>query len=553
MKQLTQLAEWQLLKTHYQETASQDMRNLFAEDPERFKRFSLKVNNLLLDYSKNRITTETLDLLCQLAHAKNLKNKIEELFSGNSLNTTEQRAALHTALRALPDECIKVNGHNIVPDIHANLTNMRKFTEQVRTQAWLGATGKPIQHIVNIGIGGSHLGPEMSVHALSDFATPSLRFYFISNMDSSHLYEILHQIDPETTLFIVSSKSFTTLETITNLQTIRHWLQTKLSTANLTNPNLANHFVAVTAAKQKALEFGIPVAQIFPVWDWVGGRYSVWSAIGLPLALSIGMDNFMEFLAGARAMDEHFRSADFSANMPVILALLGVWYINFFGAQTHAIIPYTHQLNYFRAHMQQLDMESNGKRTTLSGSPSDYPTGSIIWGEHGCNGQHAFHQLLHQGQHVVPVDFILVGKNNTDLEHHQDILIASGLSQAQALLAGKSFIQALEEVKAQGLSGKEAEWLAKHKEIPGNRPSNVLFLNKMTPYNLGSLLALYEHKVFVQGIIWDINSFDQWGVELGKQLLPQILNDIENTSINSHHDTSTSNLIHYYKTLRNSS
>lgn len=543
-KLLVELAEWQALKTHQEAIADQTMQAWFATDPSRYEKFSLQVGDVLLDYSKNRITDETVQLLCKMADSANLKDKIKGLFSGHSLNSTEQRPALHTALRDPDNHSVLVNNKNIMPDIHAALHKMRAFTEQVRHQSWLGATGKPIRDIINIGIGGSHLGPLMATHALSDFASPSLRCHFVSNIDGAYLNDVFTQIDLEASLFIISSKSFTTLETITNANTIRDRLQQKLG-----KNDFARHFVAVTSATEKALEFGIPIEQIFPVWDWVGGRYSVWSAIGLPLALMIGMDHFQEFLAGAHAMDEHFRHTEFSKNMPVILALLGIWYINFFDAHTYAVVPYTHQLNHFRAHLQQLDMESNGKRTTHSGAHIDYMTGPVIFGEHGCTGQHAFHQLFHQGQHLVPVDFILVGKSHGP-DNHQDILIASGLSQAQALLQGKSYQQALEELLTQGFSENEAALLASHKSIPGNRPSNILFLKQMTPYNLGALLALYEHKIFVQGAIWDINSFDQWGVELGKQLLPHILNDMLHPQTQTQHDASTAGLIEYYKKLR---
>lgn len=542
---LTELPEWQALQDHQKVIDSQTMQAWFKDDSHRFERFSLQLDDVLFDFSKNRINSDTIDLLCQLAHATQLGDKIQSLFTGANLNTTERRPALHTALRHRGAEPVLVGGQNIMPAIEASLAKMKYFCTQVRNQQWLGATGKPIRDIVNIGIGGSHLGPLMAVQALNDFAISSLHCHFISNIDNVHLDEIFQQINPETTLFIISSKSFSTLETITNAQTVRAWLQQKLP-----SHDLSQHFVAVTAATDKAIEFGIPAEHIFPVWDWVGGRYSVWSTIGLPLALMIGMDHFLEFLAGGYAADQHFRYAKFSKNIPVMMALLGIWYINFFNAKNHAIVPYAHQLNYLRAHLQQLDMESNGKRTTHSGQTIDYATGPIIFGEHGCNGQHAFHQLFHQGPCLIPIDFIVVGKNDHHFNHHQDILVASALSQAQALLQGKSFQQALAELHAQGLSGPDAEHLAHHKTIPGNRPSNILFLQKITPYNLGMLLAFYEHKIFVQGAIWDINSFDQWGVELGKQLLPTILNALHDTETGTQHDASTLGLIAYYKKLR---
>ena len=544
MNTTTTLPDWQALKNHQQQIAAERMQDWFANDTTRYERFSLQVDNILLDYSKNRVTAETLRLLINLAKALKLNDSIDAMFNGQAVNITENRAALHTALRDQHGQPVMINNENISQLIASNLLKMREFTQRIRSGDWRGATGKKITDIVNIGIGGSHLGPLLCTHALTEFADPALNCHFISNIDSAHIQEVLKQINPESTLFIVSSKSFTTLETITNAVTLKQWLQTKLG-----SNNIENHFIAVTADYVKAMEFGISRNNIFPVWDWIGGRYSVWSAIGLPLALSIGMDNFLEFLKGARAMDEHFRHADFAHNMPVIMALLGIWYINFFAANNHAIIPYSHHLTYLRTYLQQADMESNGKSVAHNGDIIDYATGPIIWGEQGCNAQHAFHQLLHQGQHLIPVDFILAGSQNNIFDNHNDILIASGLSQAQALMQGKSFAQALAEAHEAGYSGTAAEHLAQHKTIIGNRPSNVIFLKDITPYNLGALLALYEHKIYVQGAIWQINSFDQWGVELGKQLLPQILADLKNDKQRLPHDSSTQGLIHHYKKL----
>lgn len=544
MTQLTALAEWQALQHHQIHIAEQTMQSWFAQDPLRFNRFSLQLNGILLDYSKNQITKETLDLLFKFADRLNIENKIADLFTDNILNTSENRAALHTALRNPSSEPIFINKQNVMPDIHATLKKMHEVSDQIRNQKWLGATNKPIRHIVNIGIGGSHLGPLMVTYALQNYATDQLHCYFVSNIDSAHLFDLFKKIDPETTLFIISSKTFSTLETLTNARTIRQWMVEKVG-----ETHLSRHFVAVTANPEKAIEFGIPAEQIFHLWEWVGGRYSVWSAIGLPLAIMIGMDNFLEFLKGAHEMDEHFRNAEFSKNMPVMMALIGIWYINFFGAESHAIVPYAHQLNYFRAHLQQLDMESNGKHVTNRNILANYATGPIIWGEQGCNGQHAFHQLLHQGQHFVPVDFIIVGENNHVLKNHHDILIASGLSQAQALMEGKTVEQAFNELIAEGYTEQDAKRLAPHKSIPGNRPSNILFIDKLTPRNLGALVALYEHKIFVQGIIWDINSFDQWGVELGKQLLPMILTHLKNPESTVQLDASTLGLIRHYRNL----
>ncbi len=547
MNKLTERAEWQALQAHEKMIAPCRMQDWFSQDSERFSRFSLSLGEILLDYSKNKITTETVQLLEQLARAAQLPHKINELFSGATINSTEKRPALHTALRTPKTQSVFVKGQNIIPAIHATLDKMRQFTDQVRNKTWTGITGKPIRDIVNIGIGGSHLGPLMASQALADFAQEDLRCHFISNIDSAHLHAILKQLDPESTLFIISSKSFTTLETMTNAATLKAWLQTQLKTQDVTP-----HFIAITAAIEKALAFGIAKDNIFELWDWVGGRYSIWSAIGLPLALLIGMNHFSEFLAGAHAMDQHFQHAELTHNMPVLMGLLSIWYINFFDTTHHAIVPYSHPLHYLRSHIQQLDMESNGKSITQAGETIDFLTGPVILGEQGCNGQHAFHQLFHQGNHLIPVDFILVGTGKDEFDHHHAILVGSGLSQAQALMQGKSYEEALAELPLEKGTAKEREQLAKHKVIPGNRPSNLIFLDKLTPYNLGALIALYEHKTFVQGAIWDINSFDQWGVELGKDLLPPILAAL-NSEGKTSHDSSTEGLIQHYKKLRKNS
>lgn len=533
MNKLTELAEWQTLTTHHGQISSQSMRDWFTNDPSRFTHFNLQVGDLLLDYSKNRIVRETRDLLCQLAHKVRLSEKIHKLFSGHAVNTSENRPALHIAIR---------NQHC---STSSHISAMRAFCEKIHTRVWRGSTGKPIKNIVNIGIGGSYLGPLLTIDALANNNPTGLRCYFITDIDSAHINQVLTDIDPETTLFIISSKSFSTLETLTNAYTVRQWLQTKLA-----RNDILKHFVAITATKSKALQFGLPEEQIFEFGESIGGRYSIWSAIGLPLALMIGIDNFLMFLAGARAMDKHFAETDFQQNMPVILGLLGIWYINFFAAHHHAIIPYTHHLRYLRSYLQQADMESNGKSITHAGNPIDYATGPIIWGENGCQSQHAVNQLLHQGRHLVPVDFILVKHSQHDFPQHQDILTASCLSQAQALMLGKTYQSSLNDLLARGYKRNHAEHLAKHQATPGNRPSNILFLNKLTPYNLGSLLALYEHKIFVQGCIWDINSFDQWGVELGKQLLPNILADLNNSQPLHTYDASTLGLIYHYQNLK---
>lgn len=541
MKKLTALPAWRALEQHCQTIADSSMQEWFAKDPERFARFSLTFDEILFDFSKNRINQETISLFVKLAEEANLSEAIEKLFSGFPINYTENRPALHTALRDRRSTSLLVNGHNVMADIHATLQKMQVFTDEVRNETWRGATGKPIRDIVNIGMGGSHLGPLMVTHALMHYADPKLRCYFISNIDGSQINEILQKIDPEQTLFIISSKTFTTTETLSNAALVREWLQDKLG-----SPDISSHFVAVTAAKEKAIKWGIPGSHIFSFWDWVGGRYSVWSAIGLPIALMVGMENFYAFLDGAHEMDLHFKQTEFSKNIPFLSGLLGIWNINFFGCRQQAVIPYAYELNYFQDYIQQLDMESNGKFVTQSNHFVEYATGPVIFGQQGCDGQHSFFQHLHQSPNFTPVDFILAARGEY-FEQQQNALIASALSQAQALMSGRSYIDALTELKQAGYSEEEAATLAKNKIIPGNRPSHVFFLKKITPQTLGQLIALYEHKIFVQGIIWNINSFDQWGVELGKKLLPAILVDLENTHSNHGQDSSTIGLINYYR------
>jgi len=543
MKELTRLAAWQALQHHYQTLKDDSMEEWFAEDADRFTRFSVTLDTLLLDFSKNRITPETLSLLVKLAEEVDLANHIEALFSGALINFTEHRPALHTALRDRHSESLIVNGHNVMVDIQTELKKIHAFTDTIRNETWRGATDKPIRDIVNIGIGGSHLGPLMVTEALRDFADSRLRCHFISNIDGSEIHDVLQKINPEQTLFIISSKSFTTIETLSNAAIMRQWLENKLG-----RTDISSHFVAVTSAHDKARKWGIPESQIFSIWDWVGGRYSVWSAIGLPIALMIGMKHFYDFLDGAHEMDLHFRQTKFSQNMSVLLGLLSVWYINFFGCQNQALVPYAHELKYFREYIQQADMESNGKSATRSNHVVDYATGPVILGQPGCDSQHSFFQHLHQAPHFIPVDFILAAKGK-HFQELQDILIASALSQAEALMRGRSYTDVLKELKQMGYSEEDAIHLARHKTIPGNRPSTVLLLEKITPHSLGMLIALYEHKIFVQGIIWDINSFDQWGVELGKQLLPTILSDMKNTKAQNAHDASTAGLIHYYRNI----
>jgi len=546
MKKLTQLAAWQALQQHYQTITDHSMQEWFAHDTERFANFSLKFNDILFDFSKNRINQETISLFEKLADEVKLAEYIDALFSGHLINSTEDRPALHTALRDRHRTHLLLNDHNVMPDIQAELSKMELFTDHIRNDIWRGATGKPIRDIVNIGIGGSHLGPLMVTHALMDYADPRFHCYFISNIDGSQIHDVLKKIDPQQTLFIISSKSFTTIETLSNAKIIQDWLKEKLGSVDI-----SSHFAAVTAAPEKAKKWGIQASQIFSIWDWVGGRYSVWSAMGLPVALMIGMKNFYEFLDGAHEMDIHFQQTSFQKNIPVLQALLGIWYINFFGCATQAIVPYAYELNYFRDYIQQADMESNGKAVTRSHAFVEYATGPVIFGQQGCDSQHSFFQLLHQGPHFIPVDFILAAEGN-HFQQQQDMLVASALSQAQALMVGQSCMDALTELKQAGYSAEKALHLARHKVIPGNRPSNILFMKKITPHTLGLLIALYEHKIFVQGIIWNINSFDQWGVELGKQLLPNILSQLQNRHTHPVQDSSTTGLINYYINARHS-
>lgn len=546
MDTLTQLAAWQTLQQHHQDVGNHSMQEWFAANPARFSTFSLKLGDVLFDFSKNRITQETIHLLTELARSVKLADYIDGLFSGHMINTTEERPALHTALRDRKNQHLMVNGQNVMQPIHAMLNKIHRFTDEVRNGIWRGATGKTIRDIVNIGIGGSHLGPMMVTRALKDYAHADLRCHFISSVDGSQMNEVLQNIDPERTLFIISSKSFTTIETLSNATVIKAWLRDRLGSVDI-----SNHFVAVTAEISRAQQFGIPVSHIFSIWQWVGGRYSVWSAVGLPIALLIGMDHFYEFLDGAFELDQHFKHADFSQNIPVLMALLGIWYINFFNCTTQAIVPYAHELKFFHDYIQQADMESNGKAVSRANKFVDYETGPVIIGQHGNDSQHSFFQLLHQSPRLIPVDFILIASGK-HFQEQQDVLVASGLSQSSALMCGKTYEEAFAELCQAGIREDLALRLAVHKIIPGNRPSNTLFLTKMTPRTLGSLIALYEHKIFVQGIIWGINSFDQWGVELGKQLLPSILTHLQNCDSNKNQDSSTIGLIHYYLQARQS-
>jgi len=527
---------WKALASHAEAIKPLQLRQLFHDDPARGTRLTAEAVGLFLDYSKNRITDETLKLLLELAEQSGLKRHIEAMFTGEKINTTENRAVLHVALRAPKSESIKVDGEDVVPAVHDVLDKMSAFADKVRSGNWLGYTGKPIKNVVNIGIGGSDLGPVMAYEALKHYSKREFTFRFVSNVDGTDFAEAVRDLDPEETLFLVASKTFTTLETMTNAHSAREWTLAKLKQTEA----IANHFVALSTNTELVAKFGIDTANMFGFWDWVGGRYSMDSAIGLSTMIAIGPDNFRKMLSGFHAMDVHFRTTPFAQNLPVLLGLLTVWYTDFFDAQTVAILPYEQYLKRFPAYLQQLTMESNGKHVTLSGEHVATETGPIYWGEPGTNGQHSFYQLIHQGTRLIPCDFIGFAKSLNPLGRHHDMLMANVFAQAEALAFGKT----AEEVKAEGVP----EALVPHKVFEGNRPSNVILADKLTPELLGSLIALYEHAVFTQGTIWSIDSFDQWGVELGKVLATKILGELESpTEPPVAHDTSTTNLIHRYR------
>ncbi|CEK14936.1 glucose-6-phosphate isomerase [Chthonomonas calidirosea] len=546
MSRLTESEVWKALQEHYRQIEPLHMRDLFAKDPGRFEKFHLQFNDILVDYSKNRITEETMRLLYALAREVQLDRWIERMFSGEKINVTENRAVLHVALRNRANRPIYVDGRDVMPEVNAVLAHMREFTEAVRSGRWRGYTGKAITDIVNIGIGGSDLGPVMVTEALKPYGKPDLRVHFVSNVDGTHIVETLKQVHPETTLFSIASKTFTTQETLVNAHTARDWF---LRYAH-DEAAVAKHFVALSTNGKEVVKFGIDPKNMFVFWDWVGGRYSLWSAIGLSIALYIGMDNFEELLTGAFEMDEHFRHTPFEQNIPVTLGLLGIWYNNFFGAQTHAILPYDQYMHRFPAYFQQGDMESNGKRVDRDGHVVDYSTGPIIWGEPGTNGQHAFYQLIHQGTKLIPCDFIAPIETHNPIGEHHKILLSNFFAQTEALMRGKTEEEVRKELEAAGMSGEALEKLVPHKVFPGNRPTNSILVQKITPRTLGSLIAMYEHKIFTQGVIWNINSFDQWGVELGKQLAKAILPELEGTQEVTGHDSSTNGLINHYKRHR---
>jgi glucose-6-phosphate isomerase len=527
---------WEALGAHYEAIRGTHLRDFFANDATRGERLTLEAAGIFLDYSKNRITDETVALLVRLATESGLRERMDAMFRGDRINVTENRAVLHTALRAPRGASIVVDGQNVVPEVHAVLDRMSAFADRIRAGEWKGHTGKPIRNVVNIGIGGSDLGPVMAYEGLRHYSLRNLTFRFVSNVDGTDLAEAVHDLDPAETMFIVSSKTFTTLETMTNAHSARQW---SLKGLGGDEKSVARHFVAVSTNAKEVEKFGIDTANMFGFWDWVGGRYSMDSAIGLSTMLAIGPDGFREMLAGFHEMDEHFRTAPFERNLPVLLGLLGVWYADFFGAETVAVLPYEQYLKRFPAYLQQLTMESNGKHIRLDGTRVTHATGPIYWGEPGTNGQHSFYQLIHQGTRLIPCDFIAFAKALNPLGTHHDILIANVFAQSEALAFGKT----AEQVKAEGTP----EWLVPHRVFEGNRPSNTILADKLTPGVLGKLVALYEHSVFTQGTIWNINSFDQWGVELGKILAQRIIPELQATEKPLNHDGSTNNLISRYR------
>lgn len=546
MTELTSSSAWMALNDHFQEIKDLHMRDLFTKTPQRFQKFSIWQDPILLDYSKNRITEKTMQLLVQLAKDQGLSEKIEAMFQGEKINKTENRSVLHVALRNCSNSPIYVNGEDVMPKINNVLEKIRVFTEKVRQREWKGSTGKPISDVVNIGIGGSDLGPRMVVQALQYYCRDDLRVHFLANIDGTDLTETLKHLSAETTLFIVASKSFTTQETMANAKSAKRWLLDKLGD----KAEIAKHFVAVSTNKEKVDQFGIDPDNMFEFWDWVGGRYSLWSAIGLPIAVAIGMNGFKELLSGAYQMDEHFHNTSLDKNLPVIMGLLSVWYTNFFKAETQAILPYDQYLQSLPLFLQQGEMESNGKRITLDGEVVDYSTGPIIWGSQGTNGQHAFFQLLHQGTKLIPCDFIGCAQSLNPINEHHEILMANFIAQTEALMKGKTQEEALDDLRSQGKSEQEIEYLLPHNVFPGNKPSNTILVRKLSPKSLGSLIALYEHKIFVEGAIWNINSFDQWGVELGKQLAKNILSELRDDSKVLSHDASTNGLINAWREMK---
>ena len=546
MSRLTRLPEWAALASHYAQVKDIQMRDRFAAEPDRFARFSLQLGDILFDYSKNRITDESMRLLLDLARACDVEGWRRRMFAGDPINHTEHRAVMHAALRNLGDEPVVIDGRDVMPQVRSELDRVNTLAEAVRTRRWRGASNQPITDVVSVGIGGSHLGPLMATEALRPYAIHDLKIHYVSNIDENHIINTLEALNPETTLFIIASKSFTTQDTMVNAETAKTWLLRKIDD----EAELPHHLVAVTANVEAAVAFGIARENVFKMWDWVGGRYSMWSAIGLPIVIAIGSENFDALLAGAHAADRHFRSAPLAENIPVIMALLGIWYNNFFGAESIAILPYDQNMHRFPAYLQQADMESNGKGVDRAGAPVDYTTGPILFGEIGIASQHAFYQLLHQGTKLIPADMLAPISNYRCIARHHRALMSNIFAQAEALMRGKDEDEVRTELDAAGLDAAAADALLPYKVFPGNRPTNVFLFYTLDPKTLGALIALYEHKIFVQGAIWNINSFDQWGVELGKQLANHILGELNEGVPVDGHDSSTNGLINYYLGLR---
>jgi len=544
----TKTAAWKKLAAHYRTMKSRHMRDIFLKDTERFSKFSLLFEDITVDYSKNILSDRTMKLLCELAQECNVHDSIEKMFRGEKINETEGRAVLHVALRNRSNTPVYVDGSDVMPEVNAVLEKMKNFSDRIISGEWKGYSGKSVTDIVNIGIGGSDLGPLMVTEALLPYKKPNIRVHFVSNVDGTHVAETMKKLSPETALFMVASKTFTTQETMTNAHSARKWF---LDTAR-DESFIKKHFVAISTNVKEVEHFGIDPANMFRFWDWVGGRYSLWSAIGLSIACSIGFENLTELLDGAHAMDMHFRHVPFEINIPVILALIGIWYTNFFGAETEAILPYDQYMHRFPAYFQQGNMESNGKSVDRAGQRISYQTGPVIWGEPGTNGQHAFYQLIHQGTKLIPCDFLAPALSHNPIGDHHAILLSNFFAQTEALMKGKTYDEVLTELRASGMSDDKIKMHAPFRVFQGNRPTNSILFRKLTPRTLGSLIALYEHKIFVQGIIWNIFSFDQWGVELGKQLARKILADLHDQNDVSSHDSSTNGLINRYKELKKS-
>ncbi len=546
MPQLNKSPVWKSLMEHYEEIKDAHMRDMFAEDSGRFDRFSLQLNDILFDYSKNRITDKTISLLFKLAKSCELDNWIQRMFNGDHINHTEDRAVLHPALRNMSYQPMRANGIDVMPEVRGELIRVKKLAEAIRTRSWRGVTNQPITDVVNIGIGGSHLGPQMVTEALRPYALHDLNIHFVSNIDENHINDALEYLNPETTFFIISSKSFTTQDTMVNAETAKQWYLHKVGDAS----HIHLHFSAVTSNTTAAREFGINDDNIFKMWDWVGGRYSLWSAIGLSIVIAIGSENFDALLHGAFEVDKHFQTTPLEKNIPVIMALLGIWYNNFFNAQTIAVLPYDQHLHRFPAYLQQADMESNGKYIDRNGEQVDYTTGPVLFGEIGIAGQHAFFQLLHQGTKLVPADILAPVSSFRCIARHHRALMSNVFAQTEAMMKGKTAEEAEDELLEMGLDKAQIKALLPYKVFPGNRPTSTLLFDTLDPKTLGSLIALYEHKIFVQGVIWNINSFDQWGVELGKQLAKDILHELNDDNMIEAHDSSTNGLINYYKAHR---